>query len=298
VPDRVAQNRTEVVSVCIDAGMNYLDLTGLAECMAYGAALKGRREKMIVGADDYKLCVRRDEHCNVKSQLRNVEECLRCIGTDYLDIWRPQAKMDGTNTDDDVKVLVETFHKLHDAGKAKHLGVSSHSRRWLQYVIEKFPEFELVIFPCTAKTKETGQALTKDNVMEGGPAVRNSDLVQSIFQAARQRDIGVITIKPFMGGSLFGGRETRAIAAKGDRSEEENDLARLTLQCILGLSDAITAVIPGQSTVSEAKNAALASSTRQLGHSAAATEWLRRVTDQQWADLPQEYAWLRDWEFV
>jgi hypothetical protein len=64
------------------------------------------------------------------------------------------------------------------------------------------------------------------------------------------------------------------------------------------LADAITAVIPGQSTVSEAKNAALASYTRPLGQTVAAADWLMRVTDERWADLPQEYAWLRDWELV
>jgi hypothetical protein len=70
VPDDVAKNRTEVVSRAIDCGMNYLDITGAEECLCYGAALKGRREKMFVGADDSKLCPRRDEYCNVKAQLR------------------------------------------------------------------------------------------------------------------------------------------------------------------------------------------------------------------------------------
>ena len=63
VPEDVAKNRTEVVSAAIDAGMNYLDLTGAEECLCYGAALKGRRGKMIVGADDSKLCPRRDQYC-------------------------------------------------------------------------------------------------------------------------------------------------------------------------------------------------------------------------------------------
>jgi len=99
VPDDVAKNRTEVVSRAIDCGMNELVLTEAEECLCYGAALKGRREKMIVvhripfgSADDSKLCPRRDENCNVKAQLYNVEECLRHIGTEYLDIWRVQAK--------------------------------------------------------------------------------------------------------------------------------------------------------------------------------------------------------------
>jgi hypothetical protein len=27
-------------------------------------------------------------------------------------------------------------------------------------------------------------------------------------------------------------------------------------------------------------------------------DWLVRVTDLRWAELPQEYTWLRDWEIV
>src|SRR4030067_995068 len=51
VPEDVAKNRTDVVSACIDSGINYLDITTAAECHCYGVAIKGRRDKMHVGAD-------------------------------------------------------------------------------------------------------------------------------------------------------------------------------------------------------------------------------------------------------
>jgi len=73
---------------------------------------------------------------------------------------------------------------------------------------------------------------------------------------------------------------------------------RLTLQCILNLNDAVTAVIPGLSTIYEVDNAARASYTRPLGQTAADKDWLERKTNERWAELPQEYAWLRDWEVV
>jgi predicted aldo/keto reductase-like oxidoreductase len=293
VPEDVARNRTEVVSKAIDCGMNYLDITGAEECLCYGAALKGRRAKMIVGADDSKLCPRHNQYCNVPAQLHNVEECLRHIGTDYVDIWRVQAKMDGTNTDADVEVMIEAFQKLHKAGKVKHFGISSHSRPWAQHVIEKYPEVEMFIFPCTAKTKEKDKPPSQDNVEEVnagyGPEHR------SIFQSLRQHDVGLITIKPFFGGSLL---KTYDKPKLGVGNKEDNDLVRLTLQCILNVSDAITAVIPGLSTIYEVENAARASYTRALAMMPADKDWLMRTTDQRWAGLPREYAWLRDWEFV
>ena len=293
VPEDVAKNRTEVVSKAIDCGMNYLDITGAEECLCYGAALKGRREKMIVGADDSKLCPRRDEYCNVQAQIHNVEECLCHLGTDYLDIWRVQAKMDGTNTDADVEVIIEAFEKLHKAGKAKHLGISSHSRPWAQHVIEKYPQFEMFIFPCTAKTKEKSQAPTRDNIEEVNTGYGPEN--KSVFQSLRDCDVGLITIKPFFGGSLF---KSHGKPKLGVGSKEDNDLAKLTIQCILNLNDAITSVIPGLSTIYEVENAARASYTRPLGQTAADKNWLQRITDQRWAALPMEYTWLRDWETV
>jgi aryl-alcohol dehydrogenase-like predicted oxidoreductase len=293
ISDKIAKNRTDVVSKAVDCGMNYLDITGAEECIAFGTALKGRREKMIVGADDSKLCPRRDKYCNVKAQVHNVEECLRNIGTDYLDIWRIQAKTDGTNTDADVEVMIETFQKLHKAGKVLHLGISSHSRPWAQHVIEKFPQVEMFLLPCTAKTKEKGKPPTHENIEERDAGYGPDS--KSIFLSLKEQDVGLITIKPFFGGRLLKSYDKPKTGA-GNR--EDNDLVRLTLQCILNLNDTITAVIPGLSTVYEVENAARASYTRPLGLTAADKEWLMQKTEKRWALLPQQYLWLRDWQIV
>ena len=302
VPPDVAKNRTEVVSACIDAGINYLDITTAAECLCYGVALKGRREKMYVGADIHNLGPRNVKLCNVKDQTHNVEECLRLLKTDYLDIWRPQAKMAGRlntnelNTDREVEALIETFQVLRKAGKVRHLGMSSHCRPWFEHVLNKYSEFEMVIFPCSAMTKQKGQAPMIDNVEEKNPG-HGSDLTQSIFKTVLERDVGVVTIKPFFGGDVFKSYGKIKFPVMGVGSKVENDLARLTIQCILA-NDAITATIPGVSTVYEVENATRASYTRPLGMTAADKDWLMRITNERWAALPEEYAWLRDWEYV
>ncbi|MEE8451353.1 MAG: hypothetical protein V3R99_05535 [Thermoguttaceae bacterium] len=87
------------------------------------------------------------------------------------------------------------------------------------------------------------------------------------------------------GGSLF------KIAGKfpvvGVGSKEENDLARLTLQAIL-TNDAISATVPGLTTVYEVENAARASYQRLLGMTPRQREWLARMTDDRWEQLPEE----------
>jgi predicted aldo/keto reductase-like oxidoreductase len=303
VPEDVAKNRTDVVSACIDSGINYLDITTAAECLCYGEALKGRRGKMYVGADIHNLGPRGSDRCNVKDQTFNVETCLRLLKTDYLDIWRPQAKMSGQlgtsqlNTDAEVESLIETFQKLHKEGKVRHLGMSCHCRPWFEQVLGKYPQFEMIIFPCSAKTRAEGEPPTKDNVQEENPG-HGSDQTQSIFTLVKKNNVGIVTIKPYFGGSLFvesSGKVSFPVMGVG--SKNENDLARLTLQCIL-TNPSITATVPGLSTVYEVENAARASYTRQFGMSPADRQWLMEITERQWANLPQEYAWLRDWEVV
>ena len=302
VPEDVAKNRTEVVSACIDSGINYLDITTAAECLCYGEAIKGRREKMHVGADIHNLGPRGSDRCNVKDQSFNVETCLRLLKTDYIDIWRPQAKMSGQlgtdqlNTDQEVESLIETFQKLHKEGKVRHLGMSSHCRPWFEHVLGKYPEFEMIIFPCSAKTKAKGESPTASNVEEVNPG-HGSDQTQSIFDVVKEKNVGIVTIKPYFGGSLFESYGKVSFPVMGVGSKTENDLARLTLQCILA-NPSITATVSGLSSVYEVENAARASYTRQFGMAPADRQWLMEITEQQWANLPQDYAWLRDWEIV
>jgi len=232
----------------------------------------------------------------VKDQTRNVEECLRLLKTEYIDLWRPQAKTDGGNTDAEVEALVQTFDKLRKEGTVHHLGISSHARPWLEHVLQTFPAFELVLFPCSAKTREKDAQPAPGNVEEVNPG-HGADQTQSIFKTVLEKDVGVVTIKPFFGGNLFAEGSKGTFPVTGMGTQGENDLARLTLQCILS-NKAITATIPGLSTVHEVENAANASYTRLLGLTPAEKEWLEDVTHRRWAALPPEYAWLRDWELV
>jgi len=294
VPSDVTKNRTEVISVCIDAGINYLDIGTAAECLAYGIALKGRRDKMIIGADDYKLCAREAARCTVEKLTFDIDSCLRRLRMEHLDIWRVKADMYGGSTDAHVQTMIETFQKAHQAGKVRYFGISSHCRPWLQHVIESFPEVQIVSFPVTAKTREKGRSPSKDNVEEV-EAGYGADTEQSIFESVRTHNVGVIAIKPFMGGNLFKLKTKFPVPEPGDK--EEHDLARLTLRCIL-TNEAITATIPGLSTIHEVHNAVKASYASRVTMGPAEERWLEQITERSWAGLPQEYAWLHDWEVV
>ena len=92
---------------------------------------------------------------------------------------------------------------------------------------------------------------------------------------------------PFFGGSLFESCGKVKFPVMGVGSKTENDMAHLTIQCILA-DKAITGAVPGLSTPYEVENAARASYTRPLGQSAADKEWLMEITDRQWVWLNVE----------
>jgi len=294
VPQDVAKNRIDVISACIDAGINYVDLGTSAECLAYGVALKGRRDKMYVGADDFKLTARSADNCKVDKLTFDVDQCCRRLQSDYLDIWRVKADMYGESTDAHVETIIQTFEKARKAGKVRFLAVSSHNRPWLQHIVESFEQFDVVSFPVSAKTRERGRPPAKDNIEEVN-AGYGADTTQSIFEAVRRRNVGVIAIKPFLGGKLFD--SNAKFPVKGPGGKTQHDLARLTLQCILA-NQTVTATVPGLTTLYELDNAVRASYMRSLGQTAAEEAWLNEITEKRWAKLPREYQWLRNWELV
>ncbi|NQT15808.1 MAG: aldo/keto reductase [Planctomycetes bacterium] len=299
VPPDVAKNRIEVVSRCIDRGINFVDPVTYAELAAYGVSLQGRRDKMYVAASSDAMNPNRREHCTLDIQRANIDDCLKRLGTDYLDVWRPMFRQDGKHPDSDVEVCVEAFEKAHQQGKARWLGMSSHNRAFVQHVVEKFPQFSMVIFPYTAKSKvKTTDAESIDparTVEVGtGDGLYSGDTRKSIFAAVQKQDVGVVTIKPFAGGSLF---RTKLTFGEMESSEEDYERARLTLAYIL-CNPAITATIPGMSSIEEVDNNARASAERLAMFDRHGVEKLRASAEEMWASLPREYDWLRDWEWI
>ncbi|MHC4571625.1 MAG: aldo/keto reductase [Planctomycetota bacterium] len=300
VPHDVVKNRTDVVSACIDHGINYLDITTSAECLSYGAALKGRREKMYIAADDCELCVRKEEYRNVKGQIANIEACLRRLGTDYLDVWRPQFKQAGEHPDSDIELCAEAFEKAHAQGKVRWLGMSSHKRSFIKHLIEKFPQYSVVIFPYTAKSKVKPadiKSVNPKHVVERGTGdgAYSGDTQKSIFKIVQKHNIGVITIKPFGGGSLF--RTPIRFGENTESTDQDYELARLTLAYIL-CNDSISALVAGMTNITEVNNNTRASAERIALLDQKGIRKLCEATDQMWANLPNQYRFLHDWEWV
>ncbi len=273
-----AKNRYDVVTRAIERGINYIDACAFGEIMAYSNALRGRRDKMHLGWSHFENEARYKEWLTTDQLLKSLDEGMRKCKQEYIDLWRitcvastPKGEL--PHTEGEEQEIVGALEKAKKAGKVRATGISSHHRPWLASMIEKYPEqIEAVVTPYTAKTK----VLPKD----------------SIFDLARKHDCGIFGIKPFASNSIFKGD-----ARPGNENEDhDNRLARLTLRSIL-CNPAITAPIPGLITQAQVDNAAVAVAERRHLNKAEQTE-LDRETDRAFANLPAEYQWLKDWEYV
>ncbi len=267
------KNRYDVVSRCIDVGINYIDACWDNEVKAYSKALAGRRDKMFMALSHGAKETRSENYRTAKKLLESLDELLRDSKQEYTDLWRITCfEPGGRHTFNTSCEMVEALEKAKKQGKARFIGFSSHDRRWIKFMIEYFPQIEVVLFPYTAKSK----IAPKD----------------SLFPALKKCDVGALGIKPFASNSLFKGS-----SAPGDPHAKEDDRrARLAIRYIL-CNESITAPIPGLISPHQVNNMARAVQERRKLDVAEARE-LKKSMDEAWANLPANYQWLKNWEYV
>jgi predicted aldo/keto reductase-like oxidoreductase len=259
------QERHDIVSRCIDVGINYIDACWDNEVKRDAKALKGRRDKMYLGLSHGAKEVRNENFRTAKKLLESLDELLSDSAQDYTDLWRITCmEPGGRHTFDTACEIVDALDKAKKQGKARHVGFSTHDRRWIKFMIDYFPQVDVVCFPFTTMSK----AAPKD----------------SVFEALKKYDVGAFGIKPFAAGSLFTGQP-----------EEDYKRARLAIRYILHTKTVIP--IPGLQSVAEVDNVAKAvQERRQLDVKERAE--LRSLNERALANLPGHYDWLRQWEYV
>lgn len=272
--DGFKKNRRDVVTRCIERGINYIDACTWQEVVTYAEALRGRRDKMYLGFSWYQEEMRKAEFRNTEALLKTLEKGMREAKLEYVDVWRiTMLSQSGRHTKAEVDEMMEALEKAKKQGKVRFTGLSSHDREHIKWMIETYPDtVQVVCTPYTAKSK----VLPTD----------------SVFDAVKKYDVGVFGIKPFSGTSLF----------KGDSSldsptrEEDDKIARMAIRYIL-CNPALTAPIPGMINTHQVDNLARAVKEQRALNDAEAKE-LETAMDEAWARLPANYQWLKEWEYV
>jgi aryl-alcohol dehydrogenase-like predicted oxidoreductase len=270
------KNRYDVVTRCIEVGINYVDACSGAEVLAYSKALEGRRDKMYLGYSWYEYEMRFGPwRESLAKMMEGLDSGLKQAKLDYVDLWRISLEMDTAKkqTQKEIEITMEALARAKQQGKARFIGVSSHDRPWLKEAVEKYPrELEVILTPYTAASKVLPQ--------------------DSLFDAVKKCDVGVLGIKPFASNSLFKGDSSLA----SPEAEEDDKRARLAIRYILS-NPALTAPMPGLINAHQVDNVAKAvRERRQLDKDEKAH--LDKAMDEAWAKLPDDYQWLKDWEYV
>lgn len=277
------KNRYDVVTRCIERGINYIDACTHAEIIAYSRAMKGRREKMYLGWSWYERESRNPKFRTADALMETFDMSLKECEQEYVDLWRIVAMSDGKKDPDGKHIMAHTeaeseqiakaLERAKKSGRARRTGISSHDRIWLEYMMKTFPDqIEAICTPYTAKSKVLPQ--------------------ESFFDTVQKFNCGFFGIKPFAGTSLFKGNS----APNSPTSAEDDRLARLAIRYIL-CNPAITAPIPGMINAEQVDNVALAVKERRELDVKEKAE-LEHAMDLAWQNLPTHYQWLRDWEYV
>ena len=266
------RNRHEVISRCIERGMNYVDACCRPEVMAYSKALKGRRDKMYMALSYASREVRNEKYRTRRKLLESLDSLLKEANQDYTDLWRITSMTSGSrHSFADSCEIVAALEKAKKQGKARFVGISSHDRKWLKFMIEYFNQIEVVLFPYTANTK----VMPKD----------------SLFDALKKSDAGAFGIKPFSSNSVFQGSSS----PKDPNAKQDDRTARLAIRYIL--CNPYVIPIPGLISAHQVDNIAEAVKERHQLDEAEAKELQQRM-DTAWANLPKNYQWLKNWEYV
>jgi aryl-alcohol dehydrogenase-like predicted oxidoreductase len=257
--------RRDVVSRCLDVGINFIDSTGSGELLRDIRALGERRDKVYLALSETGREPRNPDFRTARKLLGTLDESLKNAKLEHTDLWRITVyEPGGRHTFDESCEVADALQTAKKQGKARFVGISSHDRRWFKFMIETFPQIEVILFPFTTMTK----AAPKD----------------SLFDALKKCDVGAFGIKPFAGGSLFVGEK-----------EEDYKRARLAIRYILHTNTVLP--IPGINSVAEVDNAAKAVAERRELDLKEKAE-IQSVSKQAWAKLPSHYEWLKDWEYV
>jgi aryl-alcohol dehydrogenase-like predicted oxidoreductase len=269
------RNRDEVVSRCLERGINYVDACAPEEILAYSKVLKGRRDKIYFGFSWYAQESRFPEWRPRKKLMQTLDHGMKEAELDHVDLWRiTLLEQSIQHTAADIEEAMAALEWAKKTGRARFTGVSSHHRPHIKSMIEKYPDqIDVILTPYTADTK----VVSDDS---------------GLWAAIKKHNVGWFGIKPFASNSLF----------KGDSSpcspylKEDNRRARLAIRYVL-CNPAITAPIPGLISARQVDNVALAIKERRVLDPHEQAE-LKEAMSQAWAGLPPSYHWLRDWEYV
>lgn len=180
----------EMVAACLEHGINFVDTAnvycGGASEEITGRVLQGRRDRFVL-ASKVGISVGEAPHQQGLSRaaiLRGIDESLRRLRTDYLDIYylhQPDYAVP-------IEESLEAMQQLIDAGKVRYCAVSNYAAWQI----------------CHMQHLASGRGLPKVHICQSLYNLLSRGLEQEFFRMAGTLDVFSIVYNPLAGGLLTG----------------------------------------------------------------------------------------------
>ena len=200
-----------VIGTALDAGLDFFETAhGYFDSEAkIGAALKGKRDGLILAS---KTAAR-----DAKTFAAHLEESLKRLRTDMIDIYQFHSVDSRQALEQALRRggAMQAARKALRNGKIRSLGITSHSLEVCLYVV-KLDIFDTIQYPISLINTEVPRS--------------------GLLGAARERNVGLIAMKPLGGGRLSNARlalgyiyrHPRVVPVVGvETSEQVRQLARI-----------------------------------------------------------------------
>ncbi len=216
---RPREEAVKVVRRAIELGVNFIDTArsyGDSEDKI-GEAIKGIREQVFIST--------KSQFRTGKEVEESIEESLRRLAIDKLDIIFIHSVDSEEELEHRLKEgVLEAMKEAKAAGKVDYIGISGHRNDVLVKAI-RTGEFDAIIATYN---------------------LTNDDADRELFPLARELDVGLIVMKPLVGGYLAVPPE----AVQFKVEDKATSTAEASLRFVLS-NPYITTVIPGMGTIEE-----------------------------------------------
>lgn len=235
------QARAAIYGHALDQGITFFDTTFKEEVVAFGEALRilGRRDEMVIcSMDEQYAAFSSDDPADYKRHTaEEIDRCLRWLGTDRVDVY--WLRYDGDDLGDGLRYSIDAMREAKEAGKIRAIANSGHSTAFMRATMGEWDAWDVIMFPYNF-------------------AHRRAE--EYILPAARDRDVGVVIMKPFSCGRFF--RKNPLLGFRDEDLVPESEQRRIAvaaLKWLLGNPDVHT-VIPAMNERDHVDDAAAASS--------------------------------------
>lgn len=168
-PDRAEA----IINRALDLGINYIDTAhqyGPSESNI-GRVMRHRRREVVLAS--------KTDDRTYDGTMRQFEESLRRLQTDYLDIYQ----LHGMHSETDIDAALardgalEAIERLREQGAVRHVGITAHKQsRLLASALQRYP------FDCVLLSLNAGD-------------VHHDSMIENALPVANAREMGVIAMK-------------------------------------------------------------------------------------------------------